>query len=147
MSEFLPMFRGFTSHVVIRQTLEKLQEGGLSGNHDSQQPQAMQFFPTMPLREIPVSSVSTLFRILKEGSKSVSKRSIPRVLGCVGEEAFRRICGENVETVIPFPSFIQGSLGSRENPLVYVGKEHDGGRRYYCKEHFPQDPGADRAGR
>jgi hypothetical protein len=94
LSWFMAMFRGFTSHAVIRQTLEKLQEGGFSGNHDSQPP-AMQFFPTMPLRDIPVRTVPSLFRILKERSKPISKRSIPRVLGFVGEEAFQKTCEEN----------------------------------------------------
>ena len=88
LSEFMALFRGFTGKKVIREILQKLN----ASNHDSETTSSVQFFPATPMSELALNMVASLYKILKDMSKSISKRSIPSVLGYVGEkqlEAFR----------------------------------------------------------
>jgi hypothetical protein len=87
LSEFIALFRGFTSKRVIREILQKLN----ASNHDSGTDSPVQFLPSTPIRDIPQKKIPELFSLMKVKAKTVSKRSIASVLGCVGEKAFEQL--------------------------------------------------------
>jgi len=91
LKEFIPLFRGFTSKKVIGEILQKLN----SGNHDSQANDCLQFFPATPMKNLPNPKISQLFKTLKTKAKPIAKRSIPSVLGCIGEKTFEKIREQN----------------------------------------------------
>ena len=91
LKEFISMFRGFSSKKIIREILQKLG----SGDHDSKGNQRLQFLPATPLKDLTKENVSQLFILMKNRAKPISKRSIPAVLGCVGEEAFEKVREKN----------------------------------------------------
>ena len=92
VKEFVSLFRGFTSHRTVREVMEevseKVRDGGPGGNHDSAETAQLQFFPTSKLADLTGPALKALFHSMRERAKPVSKRSIPSVLGCVGEENF-----------------------------------------------------------
>jgi len=87
LKEFIALFRGFTGKNVIR---EILQDFNVS-NHDSETNNSVQFLPATPIRDIPQKRIPQLFSLMKAKAKTVSKRSIASVLGCVGEKAFEQL--------------------------------------------------------
>ena len=91
LKEFIALFRGFTSKKIIREILQNLN----SGNHDSSVDGCLQFFPATPIKDVPKKTVVRLFIIMKAKSKPITKRSIPSVLGLVGEESFKKVCKQN----------------------------------------------------
>lgn len=92
LKEFIALFRGFTSKKVIREILQELT---VAVNHDSPANENVQFFPATPIKDLSEQAVSKLFVIMKAKTKPITKRSIASVLGCVGEESFKRICERN----------------------------------------------------
>jgi len=87
LSEFIALFRGFTSKKAIREILQKLN----TSNHDSGNAETVQFFPATLLRDVPQKRIPQLFSFMKLKAKTVSKRSIVSVLGCVGEKTFEQL--------------------------------------------------------
>ncbi len=92
VKEFVSLFRGFTSHRTVREVMdevsEKVRDGGLCGSHDSAGTGQVQFFPTSKLSDLSGSALKELFHAMRARAKPISKRSIPSVLGCVGEANF-----------------------------------------------------------
>ncbi|MDV3244857.1 MAG: hypothetical protein LYZ66_06790 [Nitrososphaerales archaeon] len=90
--EFVSMFRGFTSHRTVREVIadasQKARGAEAGGNHDSRSAGAVQFFPTSPMADFSGAALKALFRSMRAKAKPISKRSIPSVLGCVGQENF-----------------------------------------------------------
>ena len=100
ISEFISLFRGFSGRKSIREVMdntrevwEKLHERDFL-NQDSENKSNMQFFPTQKLSEFPEGSINALCQVMKDLSKPIGKRTIPNVLGCVGEERFRKIADD-----------------------------------------------------
>ena len=91
LKEFISLFRGFTSKKIIGEILQKIN----SDNHDSGGNSAVQFFPATPIRDLPKENVSKIFAAMRSKAKPISKRSIPSVLGVVGEESFEEVCKQN----------------------------------------------------
>lgn len=91
LKEFIPLFRGFTGKKAIREILQNLN----SSNHDWRGKNSMQFFPATPLRDLPDATVDKLFDVMRGKAKPIAKRSIPSVLGVVGEESFEKLCEQN----------------------------------------------------
>ena len=87
LKQFIALFRGFTAKKVIREILQNLG----SQNHDSGANGDVQFFPTTPMSGLVKPIMSKLFRELKARGKPIAKRSVPSVLGCVGEKAFEQL--------------------------------------------------------
>jgi hypothetical protein len=88
LKEYLSLFRGLTSKTKHRQILREL---SASGNQDSH----MQFLPSTPIRDVPPRIVATLHEKIKSKTRPISKRSVPGVLGIVGEETFELVKQEN----------------------------------------------------
>jgi len=88
LKEFISLFRGFTSKKLHREILQRLTDGA---NHDCQGGELVQFFPATEIRELPKKAVERLFFIMRDIAKPISKRSISKVLGVVGEERFEKI--------------------------------------------------------
>lgn len=87
LKEFIPLFRGFAGKKVNREILQALS----FRNHDSRENSPVQFFPATPIRNLPNDAVSRLFSVMKSRAKPIAKRSIPSILGVVGEEAFEKV--------------------------------------------------------
>lgn len=87
LKEFIALFRGFTSKKVIGEILQKLN----AGNHDSAGNSAVQFFPATPIKDLSKQQVTQLFAAMKSKAKPIAKRSIPSVLGIVGEKSFEKL--------------------------------------------------------
>lgn len=93
ISEFISLFRGFTRRTSIKEVLDKLQKRTFF-NQDSENENIMQFVPTTKLSEFTDGEITNLCREMKDLSKPIGKRTIPNVLGCVGEERFRKIADD-----------------------------------------------------
>jgi hypothetical protein len=91
LKEFIPLFRGFTSKKLIGEILQKLN----SGNHDSGRNSTVQFFPATAIKDLPKEGVAKLFAAIRARAKPVAKRSIPSVLGVVGEKSFESLREQN----------------------------------------------------
>jgi len=91
LREFISLFRGFTSKNIQKVVKEKLQELNDAGDHDSQGGDHVQFFPAVQIKALSREDVKKLYTIMREGTKPISKRSVPKVLGIVGEERFERV--------------------------------------------------------
>jgi hypothetical protein len=87
LKQFIALFRGFTSKRHIGEILQTL---NAAVNHDCSNAN-LQFFPATQLKDVPHRMVSKLFTIMKSNSKPIAKRSIPSVLGFVGEKAFDKL--------------------------------------------------------
>jgi hypothetical protein len=94
LGDFIALFRGFRRD--NRMCQRKLQELN-AGNHDSGRAENLQFAfsPGTPIRDLPAPVVGKLFALLKDEAKPIRRRSIPSVLGIVGEESFKRLCERN----------------------------------------------------
>jgi len=90
IKDFIALFRGLTAKNVIREILQELN----AQNHDSETNGSVQFFPATPIKEL-TPRVSALFAIMKTHSKPIEKRSIPAVLGMVGEANLEKIRQQN----------------------------------------------------
>jgi len=100
LKEFISLFRGFTSRKVIAQIVEELNNGEKLQkpnfqDRDFRDTVLVQFFPTTSIGDLPEQIVSRLFAIMKGRSKSIAKRSITSVLGCVGEKSFDKVREQN----------------------------------------------------
>lgn len=93
IGDFISLFRGFARRTSIKEVLDKLQERTFL-NQDSGNENIMQYFPTQKLSELPDGVITNLCQVMKNLSKPIGKRTIPNVLGCVGEERFREIANE-----------------------------------------------------
>ena len=91
LREFISLFRGFTSKKIQKRVKEKLQELNDAGNHDSPVGSHVQFFPTVQIQVLSTEDVGRLYAIMRELAKPIAKRSVPKVLGVVGEERFERV--------------------------------------------------------
>jgi len=87
LKDFIPLFRGFTSKKLIKEILQELTA---AVNHDSKSNENLQFLPSSPIKDLSENTVLTLFRIMREKAKPISKRSVKSVLGCVGKESFEK---------------------------------------------------------
>lgn len=85
--DFISLFRGFTAKKIIREILQEL---NAAVNHDSQSVY-LQFFPSIPIKDLTKEAVLELYRVMRSKAKPVSWRSIPQVLGSVGEAAFEKL--------------------------------------------------------
>jgi len=90
---FIAMFRGFSGRKAILEVLNEARKN-YSVNVDSRTVE-IQFLPTTPLKAFSDQAVKHLFSVMKTKSKLIEKRSIPSVLGCVGETAFKKIQEEH----------------------------------------------------
>jgi hypothetical protein len=86
VKDFIEMFRGFSRKTAIRDILQEV-----NGPNVDAKAQKMQFVPSSPLKDLSDHTVKRLFQVMKSRSKPISKRSIPDVLGCVGQEYFERL--------------------------------------------------------
>jgi len=89
LKDFIALFRGFTSKKIIGEILQKLS----SANHDSQDSDGVQFFPTTPIRTLSRQMATRLYIIMKVMSKPIpkNKRSVRSVLGHVGKESLEKL--------------------------------------------------------
>ena len=87
LKEFISLFRGLTRKSSIRDILHDLNE---ASNHDSGDEVHMQFVPATPISELSDADIVSLCSAMKKRSKTISKRSLSRVLGVVGEEQFEK---------------------------------------------------------
>jgi len=87
LKEFISLFRGLTRKSSIRDILHNLNE---ASNHDSGNETHMQFVPATPISELSDADIVSLCSAMKKRSKTISKRSLPQVLGVVGEEQFEK---------------------------------------------------------
>jgi hypothetical protein len=87
LKELISLFRGFTRKSSIRDILHDLNE---ASNHDSGNEANMQFVPATPISGLSDADIMSLCRAMKKRSKTISKRSLPGVLGIVGEEQFEK---------------------------------------------------------
>lgn len=92
LKEFLALFRGFARKSSVRDILHALNG---ACNHDSGEDVRVQFVPSTPISELSDNNIKQLCRVMKERTKQISKRSLPRVLGVVGEEQFEKMRREN----------------------------------------------------
>jgi hypothetical protein len=86
LKNFIGMFRGFSRKAAIRDILHEV-----NGSNVDAEAQKMQFVPSLPLKDLSDQAVRRLFSVMKGKSKAISKRSIPDVLGCVGQENFEKL--------------------------------------------------------
>ena len=91
LREFISLFRGFTSKKIQKGVKEKLQELNNAVDHDSQDGDHVQFFPAAQIEILSREDVKRLYTIMRECAKPIAKRSVPKVLGIVGEERFERV--------------------------------------------------------
>jgi hypothetical protein len=87
LKQFIAIFRGFTSKQLIREILQKL----TASNRDSEANGEVQFLPTTMLSALAPSDVVNLYAIMKTTAKPIESRSIPSVLGSIGEEALTKV--------------------------------------------------------
>jgi hypothetical protein len=87
LKELIALFRGFTAKKIIGEILQKLN----SANQDFRGHGSVQFFPATPMKDLSKQAVSELFAIMKAQAKPIAKRSIPSVLGVVGEGCFEKL--------------------------------------------------------
>jgi hypothetical protein len=87
LKQLIALFRGFTSKKIIWENLQAL---NAAVNHDCNNAN-LQFFPTTQIKDVPRPMVSKLFAVMKSKSKPIAKRSIPSVLGFVGEQTFQKL--------------------------------------------------------
>ena len=92
LKEFLPLFRGFARKSSVRDILHNLNG---AYNHDSGDEINVQFVPSTPISELSDADIEQLCGVMKGRTKQISKRSLPRVLGVVGEEQFEKMRREN----------------------------------------------------
>jgi len=92
--DFVALFRGFAGKRVVKQVLDELGKN-CTQNHDSGSVYQLQFFPATSLKNLTPHMVKQLFAIMKAKSKPIAKRSIPSVLGHVGESNFEKIRQQN----------------------------------------------------
>lgn len=83
LKTLVAMFRGFARKAAIRDILQEVN----TGNVDVQ----CSLLPSSPLKDVLGRQIKRLFEVMKGKSKPISKRSIPDVLGCVGQENFERL--------------------------------------------------------
>jgi len=57
----------------------------------------LQFLPATLLKDVPQKKIPELLYLMKLKAKTVSKRSIASVLGCVGEKAFGQLARAKVD--------------------------------------------------
>jgi hypothetical protein len=88
LKDFIQLFRGFTSKKLTREILQDLTA---AVNHDSKQSENLQFLPSTSIKDLSENAVQSLFRIMREKAKPISKRSVKSVLGCVGKEWFEKL--------------------------------------------------------
>lgn len=91
LKEIIPLFRGFSSKKIIGEILQNFN----SGNHHSKGSNNVQFFPATPIKDLSKAEALQLFTVMRSKAKPIAKRSIPSVLGVVGEEAFEKLREEN----------------------------------------------------
>jgi hypothetical protein len=150
LGDFIALFRGFSK---VKQ-LEKLQEPNNAGNHDSGGTENLQFFPGTPIRDLPAPMTARLYAVLKTKSRPIGRRSIPSVLGVVGQASFEKIRERNgwkrlryvmmpgirVECpqCYPYPRDMCGHVDRVEIPYVIElalfdrGEDGEGLRVYQC---------------
>lgn len=87
IKEFIGLFRGFSGRKAIGEILQEL---NASGNRDLEPKASVQFFPTSTLEQLQTNNVKALLKAMKSKAKSIGRRSIPAVLGLVGEANFER---------------------------------------------------------
>jgi hypothetical protein len=86
IKEFIGLFRGFSGRKAIGEILQELN----ASNDDSEAKASVQFFPTSTLEQLSTNNVKALLQAMKSRTKPIGKRSIPAVLGLVGEANFER---------------------------------------------------------
>jgi len=116
LRDFISLFRGFTAKDRIGEILQDLNS---SRNHDSHRAD-VQFFPATPISLLHEADVAGLFHTMKGRAKPISKRSIPQVLGTVGQEAFERCRERNQWERLRYIQIMdeENDEGSRSFPYV-----------------------------
>jgi len=87
LKEFIALFRGFTAKKIIREILQKLN----AQNHDFENVDPIQFFPSTPIRDVPQKKLLELYVIMRVLAKRISTRSISSMLGCIGQKEFEQL--------------------------------------------------------
>jgi hypothetical protein len=110
LKEFISLFRGLTRKPVIRDILHDLNE---ATNHDCRDAANMQFVPATPITELTGDNIASLYNAMRSRGKIISKRSLPRVLGVVGEEQFEKIQRANGWERLRYACLIENEKSSR----------------------------------
>ena len=87
LKDLISLFRGLTSKKIQREILQGLNDH----NHDSDGEAGVQFFPATPIEALSSDEILKLYYAMRNRSKPIAKRSVPKVLGVVGEERFERV--------------------------------------------------------
>jgi len=87
LKDLISLFRGLTAKKIHREILRGLN----SDNHDSDGEDGVQFFPATPIEALSSEDVLKLYHEMRSRSKPIAKRSVPKVLGVVGEERFESV--------------------------------------------------------
>jgi len=87
LKDLISLFRGLTAKKIQREILQ-----GLNGdNHDSSGEDGVQFFPATTIETLSSDDILKLYHEMRSRSKPIAKRSVPKVLGVVGEERFEKV--------------------------------------------------------
>ena len=89
IKEFLPLFRGFTGTIKCNKILKKLNDAG-NHNHDSYENRSDEFLPTTPIKDFTIDDIHHLYSVMVYEDRSITKPSIPRVLGTVGRDSLEK---------------------------------------------------------
>lgn len=114
LKEFIPLFRGFSRKPIIRDILHDFNE---AANHDC--PVArVQFVPATPISELTDRDIVYLYHAMKNLGKTINKRSLPQVLGVVGEDQFEATRKQNGWERLRYTYMIEGEKDAHAYPYI-----------------------------
>ena len=87
LKDWISLFRGLTAKKIQREILQDLN----GDNHDSDGEDGVKFFPATTIETLSSDDILKLYHEMRSRSKSIAKRSVPKVLGVVGEERFEKV--------------------------------------------------------
>uniref|UniRef100_A0A6M3M3D7 Putative GHKL domain containing protein n=1 Tax=viral metagenome TaxID=1070528 RepID=A0A6M3M3D7_9ZZZZ len=87
LKDLISLFRGLTAKKIQREILQALTDH----NHVSYGEDGVPFFPATPIETLSSDDILRLYHEMRSRSKPISKRSVPKVLGIVGEERFEKV--------------------------------------------------------
>ena len=149
VGEFISLFRGFARRTSIKEVLDKLQERTFF-NQDSENENRLQFVPTKKLSEFTEGTINALCQVMKDLSKPIGKRTIPNVLGYVGEERVRKIVDDRGWLLHKYEKIVEHDVSDyTETDIPYIIEiafferkegDQDGVKLYQCVN-FMTSPG------
>lgn len=87
LKDLISLFRGLTAKKIQREILQALNDH----NHVSYGKDGVQFFPATTIETLSSDNILRLYHEMRIRSKPISKRSVPKVLGIVGEKRFEKV--------------------------------------------------------